>query len=38
MADAKQQSEYRDHVLGEDFTSFIVSDVKVETSKPSTKI
>ena len=30
MADAKQQSEYRDHVLGEDFTSFTVSDVKVE--------
>jgi hypothetical protein len=30
MADAKQQSEYRDHVLGQDFTSFTVSDVKVE--------
>ena len=30
MADAKQQSEYRDHVLGQDFTSFAVSDVKVE--------
>jgi hypothetical protein len=30
MADAKQQSEYRDHVLGQDFISFTVSDVKVE--------
>jgi len=30
MADAKQQSEYRDHVLGQDFSSFTVSDVKVE--------
>jgi hypothetical protein len=30
MGDAKQQSEYRDHVLGQDFTSFTVSDFKVE--------
>src|SRR5262249_23742159 len=29
-ADAKQQSEYRDHVLGQDFTSFTLSDVKVQ--------
>jgi len=29
-ADAKQQSEYRDHVLGQDFTSFTVSDFKVQ--------
>jgi hypothetical protein len=30
FADAKQQTEYRDHVLGEDFTTFTVSDFKVQ--------
>ncbi len=30
MADLKQQTEYRDRVLGRDFTSFTVSDVKVQ--------
>jgi Domain of Unknown Function with PDB structure (DUF3857)/Transglutaminase-like superfamily len=30
MADAKQQTEYRDRVLGQDFTSFSVSDFKVQ--------
>jgi Domain of Unknown Function with PDB structure (DUF3857)/Transglutaminase-like superfamily len=30
MADAKQQSEYRDHILGQDFTTFTVTDVKVQ--------
>jgi len=30
FADAKQQMEYRDHVLGEDFTTFTVSDFKVQ--------
>jgi hypothetical protein len=29
MADVKQQTEYRDRVLGQDFTSFTVSDFKV---------
>jgi hypothetical protein len=30
MGNAKQQSEYRDHVLGQDFTAFSVSDFKVQ--------
>jgi hypothetical protein len=30
MGDAKQQSDYRNHVLAQDFTSFTVSDLKVE--------
>jgi hypothetical protein len=30
MGDAKEQREYLDHVLGQDFTTFQVSDVKVE--------
>ncbi len=30
MEDAKQQTEYRDRVLGQDFTSFTVSDFKVQ--------
>jgi hypothetical protein len=30
--DAKQQADYMDHVLGEDFSAFKVSDVKVENA------
>ncbi|HXC96145.1 MAG TPA: DUF3857 and transglutaminase domain-containing protein [Edaphobacter sp.] len=30
MGDVKQQTEYRDHILGQDFTSFTVSDFKVQ--------
>jgi hypothetical protein len=30
MGDAKEQSQFLDHVLGQDFTSFTVSDVKVQ--------
>jgi hypothetical protein len=30
MGDVKQQTEYRDRVLGQDFTSFTVSDFKVQ--------
>jgi hypothetical protein len=30
--DAKEQREYLDHVLGQDFTTFQVSDVKVENA------
>jgi hypothetical protein len=32
MGDAKEQSHYLDHVLEQDFTSFHVSDVKVENA------
>jgi Domain of Unknown Function with PDB structure (DUF3857)/Transglutaminase-like superfamily len=32
MGDAKEQREYLDHVLGQDFTTFQVSDVKVENA------
>ncbi len=32
VGDAKEQREYLDHVLGQDFTTFQVSDVKVENA------
>ena len=32
MGDAKEQREYLDHMLGQDFTTFQVSDVKVENA------
>ena len=32
MGDAKEQREYLDHVLGQDFTTFQVSDMKVENA------
>ncbi|WP_051979712.1 DUF3857 domain-containing transglutaminase family protein [Edaphobacter aggregans] len=35
--DAKQQSEYLDHVLGQDFTTFKVSDIKVENAEALNK-
>jgi hypothetical protein len=35
--DAKQQSEYLDHVLEQDFTTFKVSDVKVENAEALNK-
>jgi hypothetical protein len=37
MADAKQQTQYRDRVLGQDFTSFSVSDVKVQNAESLNK-
>jgi hypothetical protein len=37
MGDAKEQREYLDHVLGQDFTTFQVSDVKVENAEALNK-
>jgi len=35
--DAKQQSDYLDHLLGEDFTTFTVSDFKVQNAEALNK-
>jgi hypothetical protein len=37
MGDANEQREYLDHVLGQDFTTFQVSDVKVENAEALNK-
>jgi hypothetical protein len=37
MGDAKEQREYLDHMLGQDFTTFQVSDVKVENAEALNK-
>jgi hypothetical protein len=37
MGDAKQQSQFLDRVLGQDFTSFTVSDVKVQNAEALNK-
>jgi hypothetical protein len=37
MGDVKQQTQYRDKVLGQDFTSFTVSDFKVQNAESLNK-